>query len=100
MAALHSHYKVRHVSVHEVINHDLRGMFQNRLTIQAAAELEILATQLQQVELTQTGDKRSCFFEGSNHKLVSGLIYKASNQEDRGCPSSPDVALPGVSGRP
>jgi hypothetical protein len=39
------------------------------------------------VQLEERGDQRLCLFEDDTKRLLSGLIYKASTQGDRDCPS-------------
>jgi hypothetical protein len=50
-------------------------------------ELDQLSKMLQEVTLGLEPDERSCFFEDAGHRLVSGLVYKASTHGDHDCAS-------------
>lgn len=60
---------------------------QRRLSTQATEELEHLSLLLIDVELSERPDERRCCFETPDHRLWSGLIYKASMRGDQTCPS-------------
>jgi len=87
MPALYSHYTGRVVSVHDVVSTGLRALLQRRLTTQASEELAQLENLLLGVNLSENPDQRSSFFEGIDHRLRSGLIYKSSTRGDHASPS-------------
>lgn len=87
MPALYSHFIERATSVRDVTSTALRGQFQRRLTTQAATELDRLSEMLQDVTLTIESNERSSFFEDGQHRLLAGLIYKASTRGDHRCAS-------------
>jgi hypothetical protein len=51
-----------------------------------ADELQKLTQILQSVNLNDSSDIRLCGMEGSDHKLASGLVYKASIREEQKSP--------------
>ncbi|XP_066384911.1 uncharacterized protein [Miscanthus floridulus] len=70
MPALHSHFTARATSVRDVLGAGLRNLLQHRLTAQATEELEHLEVLLQDIDLIQSPDQRSSFFEdGDSHRL-------------------------------
>ena len=87
MPALHSHFTGRATSVHDVVSAALRGQFQRRLTTQVVAKLDQLTEMLQDVTLSTENDDRASFFEDGDHRLLAGLIYKASARGDHQCAS-------------
>jgi hypothetical protein len=64
-------------SVHAVVTTDLRGLFQRRLTAQAATQLQLLQDLLNEVNLDGSRDAR---FEDGDHRLMSSLIYRTSTR--------------------
>lgn len=62
-------------------------MLQNRLTMQAADELEKLHLLLMTVELGDTPDDRTRAFAKEGGKLAVGMIYKAFVRGDQKLPS-------------
>jgi hypothetical protein len=51
-----------------------------------ADELQKLTQILQSVNLNDSSDIRLCGMEGSDHKLASRLVYKASIREEQKSP--------------
>lgn len=89
LPALHSHFIGRQSSlkVKDVLASPLRGQFQQRLSPQAARELDELEALVLGITLTEETDERSSFFEDVRHRLQTSLIYKASSQSGSTCPS-------------
>jgi hypothetical protein len=87
LLALHGQFAGHSDSVHDVVHAELRGLFQQRLTAQAATEFQLLQELLHSVNLDYTPDKRTSFFEDDNHRLMSGLIYRTWTRGDHECPS-------------
>ena len=46
-----------------------------------------METVIRDISLSDTSDQRSCFFAGDNHRLLSGMIYKASMRSGSTCPA-------------
>lgn len=70
MPALHSHFTARATSVRDVLGAGLRNLLHRRLTAQATEELEHLEVLLQDIDLIESPDQRSSFFEdGDSHRL-------------------------------
>lgn len=87
MPALHSHAGGRVSSIHDVVRAGIVNTVQQRLSTQAAEELDHLCQLLLDVELTTSPDERHCCFEDSDHRLQSRLIYKVSMRGDQPCPA-------------
>jgi hypothetical protein len=87
MPALHCHAIGALSSVHDVVTSGVTTVLQRRLTPQAAAELEDLNVALADVMLSDQPDECRCCFETPDHRLCSGLIYKASMRGDHVYPS-------------
>jgi hypothetical protein len=85
--ALHSHCIEQDTSVREALARPLPSQVQQRLSRQAAEELQQLEMLHQDVSLNDAGDNRSCFFADYNQRLLSGMIYRASMRSDSTCPS-------------
>lgn len=56
-------------------------------TTQTVAELDQLTKMLQDVTLSTENDDRASFFEDGDHRLLAGIIYKASAHGDHQCAS-------------
>jgi hypothetical protein len=70
--------------VHNVVRSNPRDLFRRRLTVQASEELACLTGMIQEVALSSEPDEHQLDI---NHRLLSGLIYKAATRGDHGCPS-------------
>lgn len=84
--ALFSHFTGRQDSVQEVVTAGLTNLLQARLTPRAADEFQELSAILHSTALTDSPDESVCGMEGSDHKLATGLIYRALVQGDQKSP--------------
>lgn len=65
----------------------VHNLLQQRLTAQAADELQQLNSLLDDVSLDGTVHQRTSFYQDGNGKLMSSVIYRASTREEQPCPS-------------
>jgi hypothetical protein len=84
--ALFSHFAGRKETVREVMTTGLQRLLQPRLTARATEELQEITCILQSVNLGDSPDLRLCGMENNDHKLATGLIYKASVRGDQKAP--------------
>ena len=87
LPALHSHADARVRSVHDIVHRGIANVLQRRLSTQASQELALLTQLLGDVTLTSAPNERYCSFETEDHKLRSGLIYRASMRGEQTCPA-------------
>jgi hypothetical protein len=93
LLALHGQFAGHSDSVHDVVHAELRGLFQQRLTAQAATEFQLLQELLHSVNLDYTPDKRtaslktittdSCpaSYTGRGHAATTSAHHSSSSGE-------------------